>query len=216
MKINILCYGDSNTWGYIPGTFDPKTFLFERFDFSKRWPGILQNRLGNAYQIIENGLGNRTTDIDDPTIPDRNGLLQLPVALQIASPVDLVIIMLGVNDLKAMFNRTGSDIVKGISNIIDTIRANQFVKNCDTKILIVPPPIITKEDGFGDAFKGAAEKSKMLPELLNILAIQKGCYYFYNQDVKFSNIDGTHLDENGHLLLGVSLADYILMLDFKS
>ncbi len=142
---NILCFGDSNTWGYIPGTFDPDAFLFERYDFSKRWPGILQNGLGNDYRIIENGLGGRTTDIDDPTRPDKNGLTQISFALQIASPVDLVILMLGVNDFKTMFNRTATDVVQGISNIIDVIEATKFVKGSHTKILIIaPPPIIDK------------------------------------------------------------------------
>lgn len=40
----ILCYGDSNTWGYNAETGD-------RFPDNVRWTGVLQNLLGPAFRV---------------------------------------------------------------------------------------------------------------------------------------------------------------------
>jgi lysophospholipase L1-like esterase len=87
----ILCYGDSNTWGYQAATA-------ERLGRWERWPGVLQRTLGDVH-VIEEGQNGRTTVFDVPFEPDRNGLTYLPVALQTHHPVDLVVIDLGTNDL---------------------------------------------------------------------------------------------------------------------
>ncbi|HKQ31741.1 MAG TPA: GDSL-type esterase/lipase family protein, partial [Thermodesulfobacteriota bacterium] len=89
---SVLCYGDSITWGFNPadGT---------RFAFDDRWPGILQSELGPGYRIIEESVPGRTTNWDSPYLPDRNGRKSLPLALESHMPVDLVILMLGTNDL---------------------------------------------------------------------------------------------------------------------
>ena len=50
----ILCYGDSNTWGYIPLTE-------KRYPPEVRWTGRLQRLLGPDYQVLEDGLSGRTT-----------------------------------------------------------------------------------------------------------------------------------------------------------
>ena len=88
----ILCYGDSNTWGYQASTA-------ERLGRWERWPGVLQRALGDDVHVIEEGQNGRTTVFDVPFEPDRNGLTYLPVALQTHHPVDLVVIDLGTNDL---------------------------------------------------------------------------------------------------------------------
>jgi lysophospholipase L1-like esterase len=92
----ILCYGDSNTWGYIPGTG-------ERYASHVRWPGVLQNALGNGYVIIEEGLCGRTTVWDDPIEEYRSGKEYLIPCLKSHAPLDLVVLMLGSNDLKMRF-----------------------------------------------------------------------------------------------------------------
>ena len=88
----ILCFGDSNTWGDPPGGNG-------RFAWHERWTGILQSSLGDGFRVIEEGLCGRTTCFDDPFSPNRNGLAYLTVALETHCPLDLLIIMLGTNDL---------------------------------------------------------------------------------------------------------------------
>ena len=94
----ILCFGDSNTWGYVPLTVD-------RYPESVRWTGVMAQALGAGFRIIEEGQNGRTTVWDDPLEGDnKNGLRYLPACLESHHPLDLVIIMLGTNDLKARWN----------------------------------------------------------------------------------------------------------------
>ena len=83
----ILCYGDSNTWGYIPGTGN-------RYPRQVRWTGVLQNLLGEKFHVIEEGLNGRTTVMDDPTRIAKNGLPYLRPCLDSHAPIDLVVLML--------------------------------------------------------------------------------------------------------------------------
>ena len=89
----ILCYGDSNTWGFTPTTG-------ARYPYAVRWPGALGALLGSGCRITENGVNGRTTVFNDPDFPCRNGKTGLGYALCAGKPFDLVILMLGTNDLK--------------------------------------------------------------------------------------------------------------------
>ncbi len=102
----ILCYGDSNTHGFNPATQG-------RFSLSERWTGVLMRELGSDYHVIEEGLGGRTTVWDDPIMESRNGRDYLLPCLWSHKPLDLVIIMLGTNDLKDRFSLTPFDIAAG-------------------------------------------------------------------------------------------------------
>ena len=93
----ILCFGDSNTWGYDPATG-------ERFDEQTRWTGVLQAALGGDYTVIEEGLNGRTTVWDDPIEGHKNGHEYLVPCLETHRPLDLVVLMLGTNDLKRRFS----------------------------------------------------------------------------------------------------------------
>ena len=92
----ILCFGDSNTWGYNPENR-------QRFGPEERWSGILRNSLGEDYRAIEEGLNGRTTLWDDPIEGFKNGLDYLMPCLESHKPFDLITIMLGTNDLKCRF-----------------------------------------------------------------------------------------------------------------
>ena len=96
----IMCYGDSNTWGCIPlaGPQPPR-----RYGPAQRWPGVLRRELGDGYWIVEEGLNGRTTVWDDPLEPFRSGKELLAPCLMTHEPIDLVIVMLGTNDLKRRF-----------------------------------------------------------------------------------------------------------------
>ena len=112
MKKRIVCFGDSNTWGYIPITG-------ERYDESIRWPARLQEKLGyQDYTVVEEGLTGRTTVFDDPFDPELNGLKTMPAVLRSAAPIDVLVFMLGTNDFQ-------SNIPAG--NPISTARAVQYM-----------------------------------------------------------------------------------------
>ena len=117
----ILCYGDSNTWGCIPlqgpepaGRFPPET----------RWPGVLRRELGDGHWVVEEGLSGRTTVWDDPLEPHRNGRTLLPPTLLTHQPLDLVIVMLGTNDLKHRLNASAAEIATGAGMLVDIVAAS--------------------------------------------------------------------------------------------
>ncbi|MBR0402477.1 MAG: hypothetical protein IJH73_08230, partial [Lachnospiraceae bacterium] len=109
MLKNILCFGDSNTYGFSP---DWVKGNFGRHDRSVRWTGRLQELLGDEYRIIEEGLSGRPTVFADPTMADMSGLPYFRPCLKSHMPLDLVIIMLGTNDMKHRFNMLPVDIAK--------------------------------------------------------------------------------------------------------
>ena len=119
--VRIVAYGDSLTYGWIPNANPPST----RYGLEDRWPGALQKELGNNYQVIEEGLDGRTTDARDPGSPisgaQLDGSAYLPACLASHLPVDLVIIMLGTNDLKPVLNRTPLRIAIGAAHLIDLV-----------------------------------------------------------------------------------------------
>ena len=107
--INILCFGDSNTNGSNP--------VGGRWGRWERWTGVLQKLLGDDYYVIEEGCGGRTTVMEDWLEPDKNGRAQLPVALRTHRPLDLVVIMLGTNDMKKRFSLLPVDIAYGAAEL---------------------------------------------------------------------------------------------------
>ena len=90
---NILFYGDSNTWG-----FDPGTTL--RYPYQNRWTSVCAAVLGDGYNCIPAGMNGRTTVFDDPLKGSRNGSKGLDYELQTHKPLDMFVVMLGTNDLK--------------------------------------------------------------------------------------------------------------------
>ncbi|WP_216624798.1 GDSL-type esterase/lipase family protein [Paenibacillus foliorum] len=107
MKKTIVCFGDSNTWGY-----DAETDL--RFDEETRWTGLLASHLGSQYSVIEEGLSGRTSVCEDPLFEGLSGLSYLYPCLMSHSPLDLIVIMLGTNDTKDRFGLTSYNIAQGI------------------------------------------------------------------------------------------------------
>src|ERR1700733_2970544 len=116
----ILVFGDSNSWGFVPCAANELT---TRYDVSTRWPSVMAARLGSAFELVEEALSGRTTDLDDFEIdlPSKhlkgaifNGAKLLPAILASHLPLDLVIIMVGNNDLKGRFKRTPQSIAKAV------------------------------------------------------------------------------------------------------
>lgn len=201
----ILCYGDSNTWGWIPGSGD-------RFPRHVRWPGRLQIILGSAYYVIEEGLSGRTTVWDDPIEEHKNGKTYLPPCLESHKPVDLVILMLGTNDLKKRFSLSPFDIAAGVGRLIDIIQGSHTgVNNQSPRILLLSPPPIGTLDAIGqEVFENACYKSRSISGHLYQISQTKGCSFLDTAAfLQPSPDEGLHLDENGHTTLAKEVVSAI-------
>ena len=206
----ILCYGDSNTWGRVPSRMG-----MERYSVDKRWPGILQEFLGEAYEIIEEGLWWRTTMFDDlrPEFPERNWLKTLPIILETHLPLDLVIIMLGTTDTKEMMNISSEKTTEGIYNIIKEIKNYKILTwSKIPKILIVVPPIVKEEAEFASKlFKGASQKWNELIEAYKKLAESEKVFYLDStKEIKVDKEEGVHIDSENHKKLAKIIYDIII------
>ncbi|MDR0383316.1 MAG: GDSL-type esterase/lipase family protein, partial [Spirochaetaceae bacterium] len=148
----ILCYGDSNTYGYIPVTGG-------RYDHKTRWPRALERILngdgsgGIEWWVVEEGLNGRTSSFDDPVELDRNGLRHIVPILKSHKPLDIVIVMLGTNDLKRRFNPSPYDVSQGVLNVVKAIQYSETGHgDGPPKVLVVCPPPLLDAPMFGDIF----------------------------------------------------------------
>jgi lysophospholipase L1-like esterase len=204
----ILCYGDSNTWAQKD---DKKSD--GRYGANIRWTGALQNLLGDYFYIIEEGLASRTTDLEhyNPQKKSRNGLTYFEPCLMSHHPVDMVIIMLGTNDLKLQYSRSSDEIAKALKQYVEIIKADLS----STKILLISPVIINdkaplyKEYYDGIYNEESATKSKQLATSLERLAKDTGSLFFNASAVSKPGKDGIHFDEKSHLPLATELAKII-------
>ena len=154
----IMCFGDSNTYGAIPTLARVGR---HRFTPDRRWPGIMRRQLGSGWEVLEEGHPGRTTVHDDPIEGiHKNGLKSLPVCLETHMPLDLVILMLGTNDLKHRFSVTANDVADSIEVLVRVVqRSEAGHAGGRPAVLIVAPPPMLEVDWFGEMFRGGAAKS---------------------------------------------------------
>jgi lysophospholipase L1-like esterase len=206
---NILCYGDSNTWGCKPIT---QYGVNARHDPDIRWTGVLQVTLGNDYQVIEEGLNGRTTVFDDPIMgAHRNGRTYLTPCLETHMPLDLVIIMLGTNDVKPRFSSTAFDIACGAGALLSMIKnpAGIWVGNPPQTLLVAPPPL-GELTVLADVFEGSHERSnKLAGEMRRIAEMLGSPFLDAGQHIRSSPADGVHLEAEDHLTLGKVIAERV-------
>lgn len=205
MNKTIICFGDSNTHGYNSGTGG-------RFNEDERFPCLLNQYLGPSYFVKEEGLSGRTTVFDDPLFEGLSGLSVIYQCLLTHEPVDLLIIMLGTNDVKERFSANPSNIAKGLERLtqkaIDTKEAWRDKPNI---LLIAPSPI---EEGYentsaaGEMGHGCVEKSRNLAALYEALAKRLGCHFLDAGalGLKMHPNDYMHLDKESHRKLAEALA----------
>jgi lysophospholipase L1-like esterase len=200
----VLCFGDSNTWG-----FDPASL--RRYRREERWPGVLQKALGDKYHVIEEGLGGRTTVWDDPIEGYKNGKEYLIPCLATHAPLDLVIILLGTNDLKKRFSVSAQDIAFSAGVLVDTVNKSGSGRNLKApKVLLLVPPPLGKLTDFGEMFEGGREKSQKFSEHFKNVATMYDCELFDTSAViKSSDIDGIHFEKETHQQLGEAVAKIV-------
>jgi lysophospholipase L1-like esterase len=200
----VLCYGDSNTWGYDPATG-------ERFSRDERWAGVLRQELGDGYLVIEEGLNGRTTVWDDPIEGYKNGKEYLIPCLETHRPLDLVVIMLGTNDLKMRFSLSAYDIANGAGVLVDVVHKSAAgPAGGSPKVLLMAPPPVAKLTEFAEMFEGAQARSKRFAEHYRRVAGEYGCEFFdTGQVIASSDLDGIHFDLSEHRKLGQAVADQV-------
>jgi lysophospholipase L1-like esterase len=203
----ILCYGDSLTWGYDAATL-------ARHAYEDRWPSVLQAELGGAIRVIAEGLNGRTTAFDDHLADaDRNGVRVLPTLLATHTPLDLVIIMLGANDMKPFICGDAFGSKQGMERLIDLVRFHAFKHQpgAPQVLIIAPPPICeTKDADFAQMFAGGIEQSKRLAGLYAEVAKNYGCGFFDGGSVASTTpLDGIHLDAENTRAIGKALAPVV-------
>jgi lysophospholipase L1-like esterase len=202
-----MCFGDSNTWGFPPD-------CGMRYDRQTRWPGVLQQELGDAYYVIEEGLPGRSTVWDDPVEGGKNGLEQLVPLIHSHMPLDLLIIMLGTNDLKNRFSVSALDISWSIGRLIKAARdsGNPFLGEAPDVLVICPPPLADMSNSpFKDIMIGAEEKSRQLPSVLKSFCDENKVRMFNAGDVvRTSPVDGIHWEPEEHQKLGIAVAREVL------
>ena len=107
---NILCFGDSNKWGFVAGEFEPETLHMKRYFILERWPGLLRDILSADYHIIEEGLNGRTTNVEYLDFSVRNGTSYILPCLYSYCPIGLDILNIGINNIKVIFDRSMMEI----------------------------------------------------------------------------------------------------------
>ena len=199
----IMCYGDSNTWGYNPATG-------ERFPRDERWTGVLRRELGDGYEIIEEGLNGRTTVWDDPIEGYKNGKEQLIPCLETNKPLDLVIVMLGTNDLKMRFSVPAYDIANGAGVLVGTIQKSETGVNGPPAVLLMAPPLVSRLTDFAEMFEGAEAKSRKFSLHYRRVAEEYGCHFLDTGEIIVSSdLDGIHFEKSEHQKLGKAVAEAV-------
>lgn len=205
MKKHILCLGDSNTHGYCA---DPKDCADGgiRFNEDERWTCRLQTALGSDYLVTEEGLSGRTTVFVDPIHESMDALSVIYPILKSHEFIDLLIIMLGTNDVKERFAANEYVIGAGMERLIQRAKTIDCWGTKAPNILVVAPPRIG--DGFHDDVmgNGCVEKSRGVAEQFRIVAERNNVHFLDAADCEFNHVDFMHLTRKGHAQLADKLA----------
>ena len=172
IAVRILCFGDSNTYGY-----DPRGFFGDRYGAKDRWVDLLSKQTG--HECINAGTNGRE-------IP-RN-----PYALRLLTehaPVDIFLVMLGTNNL--LQGTSAKEAAARMGTFL-----NSLLPHCKQFLLVVPPPMKRGAwvplDALVTESIYLAEEYKLLAEKLNIRFVDT---LHWNIELTF---DGVHFTEAGH------------------
>lgn len=202
---SLLLFGDSNTHGTMPL---PDLGMSDRFGREERWPGRLRKLLPD-WEVIEEGHPGRTTVHDDPVEGNhRNGLTVLPALLESHKPIDVVLVMLGTNDLKERFSVNAGDIAHSLERLVRLIRASDCGPGGKgPQVLLVAPPPIVEVGCLAGMFAGGAAKSQLLGAEIAAAAKRSNVPFLdAGKVVKVSPIDGIHYDAEANPKLAEAFA----------
>jgi|SRR5918993_2503651 lysophospholipase L1-like esterase len=205
--IRVLCFGDSNTHGCPGDDID-----YVRLPANRRWTGLLQDLLGDGYEVIEEGLNGRTTDVAYEDRPGCNGRPYFLPCLLSHQPLDVVVVMLGSNDLKACFGRTPTDIAEALHGYIDDVAANVAESGRVPVTVLVSPVRINdtaawfEEISGGDYNHDIVSRSQNLTEEIRRVAQERSVLYADAAQVARVGADGLHFTLDSHSRFAEMLA----------
>lgn len=203
---SVLCFGDSNTHG-TQAMAAPQDQ--GRFALPERWTGVMAAALGTGWQVIEEGHPGRTTVHDDPIEGEhRNGLRALPIVLESHRPLDLVIVMLGTNDLKMRYSVPPGDIALGLERLVRGIRVSACGPHGGAPaVLLVSPAPVLETGILAEMFTGGAAKSRHLADRIGSMAARLDAGFLdAGRVAEVDPLDGVHLTAQGHAALGRAMA----------
>ena len=213
MKKHIVCFGDSNTHGYCA---DPSDCMDggDRFNEQERWTCLLQEKLGQEYLVLEEGLNGRTTAFPDPNVDGLSGLDTISTVLRTHASVDLLIIMLGTNDLKAKFSLDCAGATQGLKWLLTQARATDCWAGGKPNILVVAPPwlreAIRSHTMYEYMVPNCIELSADMAKSYALASLSLGCQFLDAQGIgEFNDVDGMHLTKRGHARLAEALAGLV-------
>ena len=204
--VNILCFGDSNTFGTNPSG--------GRWDLHERWTSVLQDELGSEYRIIEEGLGGRVTVMEDELEGDKCGKRHLPVLLRSHRPLDLVIIMLGTNDMKHRFNMLPVDIAKGAALLGEIVKTYPYGEYYPVPQVLLVSPVLIKPGISHSPYTGFTEEAVRVSHQLGEYYRQEAEAHHWlfldaSEVASASERDKLHMEKEDHRALAEALAAMI-------
>jgi lysophospholipase L1-like esterase len=210
--ISVLCFGDSNTWGARPDNY------YLRFAPHERWTGILQSRLGEGYYIIEEGLGGRTVE-RDPKKEMYNGKAYFTPCLWTHDP-NIIVFMLGTNDVKVRNRRTAKDIARAIEEIFEELKEAYTKDNSPFPKIIIVSPILANEtqllkEWYSDFDAIAIAETQKFAAEIETMAQRNGYHFFDASTVAEPGEDGLHMTKESHKRLGEELAEVVSRMSRK-
>ena len=197
--LRVLCFGDSNTYGCPGDDID-----YVRLPADRRWTGLLQDLLGSGYEVIEEGLNGRTTDVEYEDRPGHNGRPYFGPCLLSHQPLDVVVIMLGSNDLKACFGRTPTDIAEALHGYVDDVAANVTEGGRVPALVLVSPVRIDdtaewfEEISGGDYDPAIVSRSRNLTDEIRRVAQERSVLHADAAQVASVGADGLHFTVDSH------------------
>ena len=204
--MNILCFGDSNTWGYKPDKSG-------RYNENIRWTGLLQKKLGSGYHIIEEGLCGRTTVFQDELREGRRGLDLIGVTVEMHNPIDLMIIMLGTNDFKAQFSMKAKVSAFGVKKIVEKAKKFCLSEGVKEPVFLIVSPIEMgdgiDESRFWEYSTESKREIEKLPAILKGVADEVGALFFDAATVAGPGSDQLHMTAESHERLASALYEII-------
>ena len=204
---SILAFGDSNTWGLIPGSRP-----YERYPREIRWTGLLQQKLKDA-EILEDGLCGRTTIFEDEHRPGRRGLSALPSILESHRPVNAAVLMLGTNDCKRVYEASAEKIGEGIEQCLEELK--KYIPA--DRILLVSPIYlggnVWRPDKDPDFEPKSVEVSHELKAVYRRIAEEQGTGFLAASDYAGpDDADNEHLNEEGHQAIAAAIYEKLKMM----
>ena len=207
---DVLCFGDSNTWGFVPGRG-------VRYDEHTRWTGVLQDALGASWRVHEDGVNGRTSCFDDAVKPFLNGRRALPAALVGQKPIDVLVLSLGTNDLKG---HTARQAAMGVAQLVrdalafDVLYPSKQPVFKGEKHMIVLSPIQVwqglEELNPSDQLAAAHAESCRFPEVFHeVMAGFPVTLLDAQQLAAPSHVDGVHMEAEGHRAIGLKMAQIL-------